>query len=102
MTDMKGKDETVSLDAVIADRAYPLKVMKGDEDKVKNAVRLVNDNIKQYQKLYEGKDKQDYMAMCLLNLSVENVKLQAQMEQSGHLLEEKLTELDSILTSASK
>lgn len=102
MTNMKAKDETVSLDAVIADRAYPLKVLKGDEDKVTNAVKLVNDNIKQYQKLYEGKDKQDYMAMCLLNLSVENVKLQAQMEQSGHLLEEKLTELDSILGGASK
>lgn len=96
------KDETVSMDAMIADRAYPLKVTKGDEEKVKNAVELVNNNIKQYQKLYHGKDKQDYMAMCLLNLSVENVKLHTEMEQSGHLLEEKITELETLLNSSPK
>ena len=39
------KDETVSMDAIIADRAYPLKVTKGDEEKVKNAVQLVNDTL---------------------------------------------------------
>ncbi len=99
---MAGKDETVSMEAVIADRAYPLKVTKGDEEKLKEAVKLVNDNIRQYQKLFAGKDKQDYMAMCLLNLSVENVKLQTQMEQSGHLLEEKINELDNILNGSSK
>ncbi len=99
---MAGKDETVSMEAVIADRAYPLKVSKGDEEKLREAVKLVNDNIRQYQKLFAGKDKQDYMAMCLLNLSVENVKLQTQMEQSGQLLEEKITELDNILSGSSK
>jgi cell division protein ZapA len=104
MTDlvMKRNDETVSMDAVIADRAYPLKVTKGDEEKLQHAVQLVNENIKKFQRLYEGKDKQDYMAMCLLNLSVENVKLQTQIEQSGHLLEEKITELEIILDSSPK
>lgn len=99
---MKGNDETVSMDAIIADRAYPLRVQKGDEEKLQNAVKLVNENIKKYQRLYEGKDKQDYMAMCLLNLSVENVKLQTQVEQSGHSLEEKIAELEIILDGLPK
>lgn len=72
---MEEKDDTVSMNVMIAERVYPLRVMLGDEEKVKNAVKLVNDNIKEYQRQYEGKDKQDYMAMCLLNLATEKVKL---------------------------
>src|ERR1043165_3417449 len=95
---MAEKSETVNINVLIAERLYPLKVTKSDEEKVKNAVNLVNEKIKEYQQLNEGKDKQDYMAMCLLNFAVEHVALQDNAQQNDRLLEEKINELDKVLS----
>ncbi|MBL0310233.1 MAG: cell division protein ZapA [Bacteroidetes bacterium] len=97
---MEEKDDTVSMNVMIAERVYPLRVMLGDEEKVKNAVKLVNDNIKEYQRQYEGKDKQDYMAMCLLNLATEKVKLLTDVQNSRSLVEEKMKDLEAALSIA--
>ena len=99
---MAEKNETVNINVLIAERLYPLKVTKSDEEKVMNAVNLVNEKIKQYQQLYDGKDKQDYMAMCLLNFAVEHVNLQHNTQQNDRLLEEKILELEEVLSGASK
>ena len=99
---MAEKNETVNINVLIAERLYPLKVVKSDEEKVMKAVSLVEEKIKEYQKLYDGKDKQDYMAMCLLNFAVEHVNLQHYTQQNDRLLEEKITELEEVLSGASK
>lgn len=99
---MGEKNETVNINVLIAERLYPLKVTRSDEEKVQSAVSLVNERIKKYQQLYEGKDKQDYMAMCLLNFAVEYVNLQDVTQQNDRLLEEKITELEEVLSGASK
>lgn len=99
---MGGKNETVNLNVLIAERLYPLKVSSADEEKVKGAVSLVNERIKKYQQLYEGKDKQDYMAMCLLNFAVEYVNLQDITQENSRLLEEKIQMLDDVLSDVSK
>ena len=95
---MGGKTETVNFNVLIAERLYPLKVTKSDEEKLQNAVKLVNEKIKEYQALYDGKDKQDYMAMCLLNFAVEHLNLQEVTAQDNRLLEEKLVELEEVLS----
>lgn len=99
---MGGKNETVNINVLIAERLYPLKVTKSDEGKLQNAVKLVNEKIKEYQKLYDGKDKQDYMAMCLLNFAVEHVNSQEATQNDNRLLEEKITQLEEVLSDASK
>ncbi len=95
---MAEKSETVNINVQLAERLYPLKVLKSDEEKVHSAVKLVNEKIKEYQALYDGKDKQDYMAMCLLNLAVEHENLQRTSKDSSTLLEEKMIELEKILS----
>jgi hypothetical protein len=102
MIDMGEGNETVNINVLIAERLYPLKVSKSDEETVRSAVRLVEEKIKQYQGLFDGKDKQDYMAMCLLNLAVEHENLQRTSQSDNRLLEEKMTELETLLTSGSK
>ena len=99
---MAGKNETVSVNVLIAERLYPLKVTKSDEGKLQHAVKLVNEKIKEYQKLYDGKDKQDYMAMCLLNFAVEHVNFQDSTETDNRLLEEKIAQLEEVLSDVSK
>jgi hypothetical protein len=95
---MAEKSETVNINVQLAERLYPLKVLKSDEEKVHSAVKLVNERIKEYQTLYDGKDKQDYMAMCLLNFAVEHENLQRSSIDNSRLLEEKMIELDKVLS----
>ena len=95
---MAEKSETVNINVQLAERTYPLKVLKSDEEKVLSAVKLVNEKIKEYQALYNGKDKQDYMAMCLLNFAVEHENFQAASSDNARLLEEKMIELEKVLT----
>jgi len=95
---MAEKSETVNINVQLAERLYPLKVLKSDEEKVHSAVKLVNERIKEYQTLYDGKDKQDYMAMCLLNFAVEHENLQNSSKDNSLLLEEKMIELEKVLS----
>lgn len=99
---MGEKNETVNINVLIAERLYPLKVSRTDEEKVKSAVLLVNEKIKEYQTLYDGKDKQDYMAMCLLNFAVEHLNLRDTTQQNDRLLEEKISQLEEILQDSAK
>ena len=102
MIDMQQINETVNINVLIAERLYPLKVLRSDEEKLHSAVKLVNEKIKEYQTLYDGKDKQDYMAMCLLNFAVEHSNLQTARQEEHLSLEEKMKELEQVLSEAAK
>ncbi len=99
---MSERNETVNISVTIADRQYPLKVAQSDEANVQQAAVLVNGKITEYRAKFEGKDKQDYMAMCLLNFAVEYITLQNNTKQQNRLLEEKITQLDQVLNSTAK
>ncbi len=99
---MSEKNETVNMNVMIAERSYPLKVLKADEERMHGAVKLVNDRIKEYQQQYEGKDKQDYMAMCLLNFAVEQMSAQTANNENDRLLEEKIQQLEELLSGSSE
>jgi hypothetical protein len=101
MIDMGDKNEMVNINVLIAERLYPLKVLKSDEQKVQSAVKTVNEKIKEYQMKYDGKDKQDYLAMCLLNFAVEYENLCTERDLNNRLLEEKLTNLEEVLSGQS-
>ena len=102
MIEMGEKNETVSIQVLIAERQYPLKVAKSEEEKVQKASALVNEKLNEYRAQFDGKDKQDYMAMCLLNFAVEHVNLQQSTQQNHRLLEEKITQLDQVLSGTAK
>lgn len=99
---MMEKGETVNINVLIGERPYPLKVAKADEEKVRNAVQLVNNKIREYQQLYEGKDRQDYLAMCLLNFAAQSVNAQTEVYQNNRLIEEKLEQLEQVLAGPVK
>jgi len=90
--------ETVNINVLIAERVYPIKVAKQDEEKVKQAVNLVNEKIKEHQTRYAGKDKQDYLAMCLFNFAIDSLNTADEKQQNDRFLQEKLTEIDKTLS----
>jgi cell division protein ZapA (FtsZ GTPase activity inhibitor) len=59
-------EELIPVNIVIGDRTYRIKVKPTDEEQVRNAVKLINEQIVQYKTTFAGKDMQDYIAMVTI------------------------------------
>jgi cell division protein ZapA (FtsZ GTPase activity inhibitor) len=83
----------------IAGRVYPLSVREEEIIVVREAAEIVNNKINEVRKTYDGKDNQDYLAMVLMNFAVE--LLNNQQAGAIHLseLNNKLSQLDTVLSS---
>ena len=85
----------LSIKVQIAERFYPLKIKRQDEEKIRKAARLINDKILQYKQRYTDKDSQDFMAMAALQFVINLVDCEQQ--QNVVSLEEELNSLSSEL-----
>jgi len=92
-------DDMLSIKVQIAERFYPLKIKRLDEEKIRQAARLINDKILQYKQRYTDKDSQDFMAMATLQFVINLIDCEQQ--QNVVSLEEELgilnNELDELL-----
>ena len=57
-------EDMLSIKVQIAERFYPLKIKRRDEEKIRQAARMINDKVLQYKQRYTDKDTQDFMAMA--------------------------------------
>lgn len=57
----------LSITVILAERHYPLKIKRTDEEKVRKAAKVINEKILQYKQRYAG-DIQDALAMTALQL----------------------------------
>ena len=92
-------DEQLSIKVQIAERFYPLKIKRQDEEKIRRAAGLINDKVLQYKQRYTDKDAQDFVAMAALQFVIN--LLDCQQQQNVVSLEEELgslsNELDELL-----
>lgn len=63
--------QSSSVKVLIADREYPLKVSENELDQVRGAESEIKKRLKALKVNYQVKEKQDLLAMCLLQLVVE-------------------------------
>jgi len=63
--------ELLSVKVSIANRNYPLRITKEEEEKVIQAAQSVNKCMKDFEDNYAVKDKQDLLAMCSLQFASE-------------------------------
>ena len=63
-------DEKLSIRINIADRYYPLKIDRNDEEKIRKAARTINEKVLQYKQKYTAKDTQDFLAMAALQFVI--------------------------------
>ena len=89
----------LSIKLHIANRIYPMKIERKSEEYIRNAVKKIEGRLKFYEDNYAIKDKQDLLAMCLIEYAskFETVNNKKVVEDDG--LTEKLAELDAILSS---
>ena len=89
----------LSIKVQIAERFYPLKIKRQEEEKIRKAARLINDKVLQYKQRYTDKDTQDFMAMAALQYVISLIDCEQQ--QNVVSLEEELgslsNELDELL-----
>jgi cell division protein ZapA (FtsZ GTPase activity inhibitor) len=92
-------DDKLSIRVNVADRYYPLKIEKDDEEKIRKAAKLINDKVLMYKQRYVDKDTQDFLAMAALQFVIQLID---EEEKSGdddlpRILEELNQKLESAL-----
>lgn len=65
-----GMEDKLTIRVNVADRFYPLKIGRQDEEKIRRAAKLINERILQYKQKYTDKDVQDFLAMAALQYVV--------------------------------
>lgn len=90
-------DNKLSIKVNIAERYYPLKIDRDDEEKIRRAARLINEKVLQYKQRYVDKDIQDFVAMAALQFVIQNIELENKTDESP--FEESLKELNDELKS---
>ncbi len=85
-------DDKLSIRVNIAERYYPLRIEREEEEKIRKAARLINEKILQYKQKYIDKDAQDFVAMAALQFVIQYIELESESKSSA--LEESLKELN--------
>lgn len=91
-------DDKLSIRVNVADRYYPLKIEKDDEEKIRRAAKMINDKVLMYKQRYADKDTQDFLAMAALQFVIQIID--EEKEESDDALPEILGELNRKLESA--
>jgi len=87
-----------SITVTIADRTYRLTIERKEEEIVRNAVRLIDEKVKEYARNYAFKDKQDLLAMVNLQNTTALLNQQQSLASENSELIAKLSLIDGLLT----
>ena len=93
---MEGK---LSIKLNIANRTYPMKIERKSEEYIRNAVKKIEARMKFYEDNYAIKDKQDLLAMCLIEYASRSASINNKNLDDHDGLTEKLNEIEAILDS---
>ena len=91
-----------SITVNMADRPYKLKIERDTEERVRKAVNLINKKIKEYSDSYSFKDKQDLLAMLVLQHTNDLIALKEEKEFMNTDLQNKLVELNELLEESNR
>jgi cell division protein ZapA (FtsZ GTPase activity inhibitor) len=88
----------LNVNVSIADRLYAIKVKPEDKTLVENAVGKINTMVHEYSERYAFKDKQDLLAMAILQYSTLLEKLESGNMSDNKRITDDLLYIDSLLT----
>ena len=83
----------------IAGRWYPLKIRRAEEQIVRKAVKIIEENINTLERNYDVASKQDLLAMCALQLANKLLTAEKKQHEEAQKLEYQLSEIYSMLES---
>ena len=91
--------DKLSIKLHIANRIYPMKIERKSEEFIRNSVKKIEERLKFYEENYAIKDKQDLLAMCLIEYAskFESVSNKKVVDDDG--ISEKLADIEALLSS---
>ena len=90
--------DKLSIKLHVANRIYPMKIERKSEEFIRNAIKTIEERLKFYEENYAIKDKQDLLAMCLIEYASKFESINNKnVDDDG--LNEKLAEIESLLSS---
>jgi cell division protein ZapA len=92
-------DDKLSIRVNVADRYYPLKVERENEEKIRKAARMINEKVLQYKQRYTDKDVQDFLAMAALQYVIKLTEQEEKLENDyvPEAINELINKIDSVL-----
>jgi cell division protein ZapA (FtsZ GTPase activity inhibitor) len=92
-------DDKLSIRVNVADRYYPLKVERENEEKIRKAARMINEKVLQYKQRYADKDVQDFLAMAALQYVIKLTEEEEKIENDylPDAINELIQKIDSVL-----
>jgi cell division protein ZapA (FtsZ GTPase activity inhibitor) len=92
-------DDKLSIRVNVADRYYPLKVERENEEKIRKAARMINEKVLQYKQRYTDKDVQDFLAMASLQYVIKLNEEEEKLENDylPDALKELVQKVESVL-----
>ena len=85
-------DEKLSIRVSVADRYYPLKIDRNQEEVIRKAAKMIHEKVLQYKQRYKDKDTQDFLAMASLQYVIKVIEAENKTDVSPVLDEIKVME----------
>lgn len=92
--------EELSIKIKIAEREYPMKVKKDEEEKVRAAGKLINEKLKNYKEQFGVEDKQDLLAMVAFDCVVQKQTSEEDHQEVDQTVFEKVSHLNQLVSQA--
>ena len=79
-------DDTFTINLYIADKHYPLKIKRSEEELVRKAARLINDKITVYRNHYKMEESalelKDLLAMAACQIAIQAIRAEERTDSS--------------------
>ena len=89
--------DELSIKIRIADREYPMKVRKDEEERVRAAARWINEKLKAFRDQYGLEDHQDLLAMVAFDSMVQKLMLEEKKHGVDQNVIEKIGHLNNLV-----
>jgi cell division protein ZapA len=89
--------DELSIKIRIADREYPMKVRKDEEERVRSAARSINEKLKAFRDQYGLEDNQDLLAMVSFDSMVQKMLLEEKRHGADQSVVEKIGHLNNLV-----
>ena len=92
--------EELSIKIKIADREYPMKVKKADEERIRMAGKLINEKVRSYREQFGIEDKQDLLAMVAFDCMIDKMAVEDTHQDIDQTVFEKVNQLNNLISQS--
>lgn len=89
---------SLSIKINIANRTYPMTINRNAEENIRKSVKKIEERLKFYEKNYAIKDRQDLLAMCLIEVATKLESLNNSADKDNKDVELTLANIESDLS----